>query len=111
MDNPLNAGIWINGTYELVDPERFAMIVRDTLGDDAAGYVRDLAALAKGFDKDDCDGECDAVYQVQEDYESQIQDALDELELIDVTQFRKSERERQEKHLNDAMRILRNASR
>ena len=111
MDNPLNTGLWINGTYELVDPERFVMIVRDTLGDDAAGYVRDLAALAKGFDKDDCDGECDAVYQVQEDYESQIQDALDELELIDVTQFRKSERERQEKHLNDAMRILRNASR
>ena len=46
MDNPLNAGLWINGTYELVDPERFAMIVRDSLGDDAAGYVKDLAAGA-----------------------------------------------------------------
>lgn len=111
MDNPLKAGLWINGTWELVDPERFAMIVRDALGDDAAGYVEDLAALAKGFDKDDCDGECDVVYRVQEDYEGSIQEALDELEMIDVTQFRKNERARQEEHLNAAMRILRNASR
>lgn len=111
MDDFIDRGLWINGTYELVNPERFAMIVRDTLGEDAAEYVRDMAQLAKGFDKDDCDGECDTVYRVQSDYEDAIQDALDELEEIDVTQFRKNERERQEKHLNSAMRALRCACR
>lgn len=111
-ENPFKAGLWIKGTYELIDsPERFAMIVRDALGDDAAEYVRELAVLAKGWDKDDCDGECDMVYSVQEDYESAINDALDELEMIDVTQFKKSERERQEAHLNSAIRTLNCAKR
>ena len=59
-------------------PERFAWLLEDKLGGDAADYFRDTVT-ALCFDPDLCPGECDRTYELQRHYQTIIQDVLNVL--------------------------------
>lgn len=73
----------INGKTENVyGDEDFARLLRDRLGDDAARYFLDtISDHAKNPEEFgyECSGECDRVYETQENYERILKDVRDEL--------------------------------
>lgn len=82
-DGPLyrkeNLVLNVGGETVHIDcPERFAWLLDDKLGGDAADYFRDTVTNLC-FDLDLCLGECDRTYGLQEHYQNVIRDALDVL--------------------------------
>lgn len=82
-DGPLyrkeNLVLNVGGETVHIDcPERFAWLLDDKLGGDAADYFRDTVTNLC-FDLDLCPGECDRTYGLQEHYQNVIRDALDVL--------------------------------
>ena len=66
-------------TFFIEAPERFAWILEEKLGADAARYFRETIADLK-FDSSACSGECDETYRIEEHYQRVIRDAVEELE-------------------------------
>lgn len=82
-DGPLyrkeNLVLNVGGETVHIDcPERFAWLLDDKLGGDAADYFRDTVTNLC-FDLDLCPGECDRTYELQRHYQTVIQDVLDVL--------------------------------
>lgn len=65
-------------TVHIDCPGRFAWLLDDKLGGDAADYFRDMVTNLC-FDPDLCLGECVRTYGLQEHYQTVIRDALDVL--------------------------------
>lgn len=91
---------YIGDELFIVDgPEQFAEILKQKLGDEAAELFKEYLE-AEEFDEESCPGECDKIYDLQHEYESGIQDALDALGEVEVTG------EGNRLHLRKAIRIL-----
>ena len=74
----MNQILFIDGEHCFVDcPERFALLLEEKLGSDAAGYFRDFASNDR--DGEGCTGECDVTYRMHEHYERVISDVIDDL--------------------------------
>ena len=58
------------------DEADFARILRVRLGDDAERYFN---GILNGWEKEECGGECDRTYELQDHYETVIRDASDAL--------------------------------
>ena len=76
----------------------FKRMLQEELGQEAADYFEEC--LPEG-ESSTCNGECDAVYELQEFMEILCQDALDELDLLQT-------KKGFEKHLERVRTILRN---
>ena len=86
--------LWIGKEPHLVrNADEFEQLVRAHMGDDAAGYVQDLAKTPV------CSDECDKLYEQQMRYEGAIRDAVDYLKLLSVAKSYK-------RHLDKAIMIL-----
>ena len=91
------AGIYIEGEgfIRVENEERFARVLEERLGQDAADMFRQLQAQGLDDFRDKCCGECDRLYEMQEEYERTIQEALELLDTVDPrfedeTQFRRA---------------------
>lgn len=69
--------LYFGDDYRFVENEdRFAMILEEKLGRDAAEYFREAIANPN---TDYCAGECDHLYKIQESYERILKDIQDAL--------------------------------
>ena len=74
-----NERLEVGGEMLYIDcPERFAWMLEEKLGEDAAAYFRGMVEKLC-FDPNLCPGECDHTYKLQEHYQRIIRDALDSL--------------------------------
>ena len=86
--------LWIGKEPHLVrNADEFEQLVRAHMGDDAAGYVQDLAESPV------CSDECDKLYEQQRRYEDAIHEAVNHLKLLSVAKSYK-------RHLDKAIMIL-----
>lgn len=65
--------------YFVQNEDHFAQILSEKLGPDAADLFREYK-----FDQDRCPGECERTYEIREDYERGISEALYLLKGIEV---------------------------
>ena len=68
--------------FFVTDEEAFARLLESQLGHEAANAFRNFCSEAE-YDKDGCDGECDRLYSMQEEYERGIHDALEILSTVE----------------------------
>lgn len=92
-DSPLyrkeNCRVVIGSETVFIDcPERFAWLLEEKLGEEAADYFRGTVEELT-FDPDFCPGECDRTYKMQEHYERVIRDALEILTDAQVRELTK----------------------
>ena len=67
----------------IYDEADFARILRDELGDDAERYYREiLNGWSRDQEEHECCGECDRVYELQQHFESVLEDALNAMSEI-----------------------------
>lgn len=81
-------GLWLAGKFELTTEKRFADLIAQHMGDDAAALFRELLE-AKGART--CGGECERTYELQEFYEAGIREALEALNSVKV--YKNSEKD------------------
>lgn len=77
-------------------------IIEQHLGAQVTDEIRDHIQSIS-LDKELCDGECDAIYSLQEDYDKSIREALDILRGIDTKRISKD-------GLEEAIKLLENAT-
>lgn len=68
--------------FFVTDEEAFARLLESQLGHEAAEAFRNFIGETM-YDKEGCDGECDRMYSMQEDFERGIQEALDILSTVE----------------------------
>lgn len=72
--------LMIQGEPETIhNDEQFARMLDERLGYEAAEYFRDAVADRRDDSENQCDGECDVVYEMQENYENILRDIRDEV--------------------------------
>lgn len=83
----------INDKPEVIfNHDQFARLLLETLGDDAKDYFLD--AIQEAEENPDvrvCAGECEKLYELQEDYERVLRDIHDELMSWTITKLTKEE--------------------
>lgn len=82
----MSTRVWIEppgqkGELFYIEADRqFADLVERYLGHEAGDYIRDMAD--KSESKVDCNGECDKLYEEQEYYENEIDEAIESLKAL-----------------------------
>ena len=82
----MSARVWIQppgqkGELFYIETDRqFGDIVEQYLGHEAGDYIRDMAAASES--KVDCVGECDKLFNQQEYYENEIDEAIESLKAL-----------------------------
>ena len=89
------------GRVKIYDNKDFALFLDETLGYDVGDYFRTaLEDVAnETAEKNECTGECDVTYRIEEHWQRIVQDIHDELVSWEISKETKRDLEKMRNHL------------